>query len=326
MRTSEKPWRLAAASIALAVGAVACGGGSDGAASGEDRTVRIAGTQAYIPTLPAFHAAETGLFDEFDVDAEVTNFEGGSASLEALAAGEADLINYFPAGLAQAMTRDVDAVVVAIGSERPNGYGVVVPESSSATTLADLAGSDVGVTSAGATTDYYARDVFGEAGVEATFVPIGGSAMIPSLVQGNVDAILAFPPLGWQLEAEGEGRFIADLAEDSELLFPDVWIASRELVEDRPEVLRDALRAIYTSVERLQADREMAVEAIIAAAGYSPETAERTFDETILGLSVDGTFTPEQMESSILLAEDAADGDLPDAAEVATSDFVPVEP
>lgn len=290
----------------------------------DNTLVRIGGTQAYIPTLPAFIAESSGLFEEFGVDGQVTNFDGGGASLEALAAGEVDLINYFPPGVAEANARGIDAVVVAAGTYSPVGWYLLVAEESDISDVSDLDGGDIGITAPGSTTDYYARFVAREAGITANYVPVGGAGMIPALTAGNVDAISGFPPLGYQLEDDGQGRVLVDLGEEEGLVLPDVWVASRELVEERPDVLQAALNAIYSAVRELQENREFAIDETMAAAGYSVAVAERTFDDTIMGLSPDGNFDYDQVEQSISLAAEEATIELPSAEDVSTREFVPV--
>lgn len=319
--------RFRVASVAGAVSAVvllaACGGGENETSSSDlGATVRIGGTQAYVPTLPAFYGAEAGIFEEHGVEAEVMNFEGGGASMEALAAGEVDLINYLPAGLAQAVQGEVEAKVVAAGSEVPQGWWLTALTDSGYETVADLDGADIGVSAAGATTDLYAQYVIDQAGVSANFVPVGGSGMIPALTEGNVDAILAFPPQGYELENQHEIVILADLAEEPALRHPDVWIASKELIEERPEVLEDTLAAFYESVQVLQGDRQLAVDQIVELAGYPDETAERAYEDTIMALSTNGEFTMDSIATAMdLSAESDA---LPPVEDIATTDFVPI--
>ena len=307
----------AAAVAAMALTSCSSGGGGE---DKENTTVRISGTKGYVPTLSAFYGDEAGIFEKHGVDAEVLDIEGGGASMEALAAGEVDLINYFPGGLAQAAASGVEAYIVAAGSLVPNGWWLTSLADSGFETPEDLDGKDVGISSAGATTDLYAQFVAREAGVNFNLVPVGGSGMIPALIAGNVDAILAFPPQGYQLEADEGINLIADLAEEN-ILYPDVWIASPELVEERPEVLQNTLDAIFETVGILQDEKDIAVQAIQDVAGYSPEIAERTYEDTIMGLSPDGKFTLDEIEEAMKLAPIDEDA-MPSVDSIATTKFI----
>src|SRR3546814_7134944 len=100
---------LAAAAVAVIVGT------ADRPLAEEVPSIRIGGTGNYGPVLPVIAAEDLGLFENVGVDAEFTNFSGGSASLEGLAAGEVDIINYFPPGLDLARQRGVGARIVSDG-------------------------------------------------------------------------------------------------------------------------------------------------------------------------------------------------------------------
>src|SRR5689334_1826753 len=78
--------------------------------------LRIGGTPNYGPVLPVHAANALGLFKKQGLTAEFTGFSGGSAAMEAVAAGEADLVNYFPPGLALARQRGVAATIIAAGT------------------------------------------------------------------------------------------------------------------------------------------------------------------------------------------------------------------
>ena len=108
----------------------------------------------YGPFAPVYAAEELGYYKENGVAAEITAYRGGPA--EALAAGAADIINFFPPGVALAVKKGIKEKVVGIGSARPAGWHIVVMANSSFRTFADVAGKKVGVTAKGATTDFYA--------------------------------------------------------------------------------------------------------------------------------------------------------------------------
>jgi len=294
------------------------------AASGPDNyTVRIGGTQAYVPTISAFLADKEGWFKKNGVSAQVTNFAGGGASLQALAAGEVDLINYLPAGVATAYTKGVKTVIVAAGTEKPVGWYLMVPTGSDIKTPADLAGKKIGITAAGSSTDYFARYVVEKAGVTANYIPVGGSGLIPALKGKKVDAILAFPPLGWQILADGSGQVLVDLATDPSLSMPDVWAASPDIIKNHPEALRAALQVMAGATAKLQSDEAFAVQQLQGITKLPKEIAQKTFQETIKTLSKDGSFTLDQVAAAAALAG-LPSGTAPASSEIATIKFLPL--
>src|SRR3546814_313231 len=264
------------------------GGTADRPLADEFPSIRIGGTGNYGPVLPVIAAQELGLFEKAGVDAEFTNFSGGSASMEGLAAGEVDLINYFPPGLALARQRGVEARIVSAGTLTPRGWAIMVKKDSPITELGQLAGKTVGITSNGSTTDFFALWAADQAGGDITRVPVGGGALIPSLISGNVEAISAYPPLSYKLELSGDGRILVDLGEAMEPNLPDVWIASDEAIEENPEAVKRALVALYSSVQYMKANPAWTLKFIQARTKSAVDVARKAFENTTMGLSDDG--------------------------------------
>src|SRR5215203_6269636 len=70
-----------------------------------------------------FYAAETlGFYKEAGVKAELTLYRGGAASQEALSAGAADIITYFGAGVALAISKGAKEKIVAAIDPTPHGW------------------------------------------------------------------------------------------------------------------------------------------------------------------------------------------------------------
>ena len=142
--------------------------------AGAQDAVRIGGTGNYGPVLPVAAAQELKLFDKVGVKVVFTNFAGGSASMEGLAAGEVDLINFFPPGLALAKRSGVKATIVSAGTVTPRGWHLMVGKNSTAKSAKDLVGKKVGITANGSTTDFFALWAANEAGGTITRVPARG--------------------------------------------------------------------------------------------------------------------------------------------------------
>ena len=74
-----------------------------------------------------FYAAETlGFYKEAGVKAELTLYRGGAASQEALSAGAADIITYFGAGVALAISKGAKEKIVAAIDPTPHGWQFLV--------------------------------------------------------------------------------------------------------------------------------------------------------------------------------------------------------
>jgi len=314
--------------------ALAYGAAASGAASGlcapalaqQGRPVRIGGTPNYGPVLPVNAALRLGLFEKAGVRAEFTGYAGGSASMEALAAGEADLINFFPPGAALARQRGVRSVIVSAGTLTPRGWKVMVAKESPIREVRQLAGKKIGITANGSTTDFFALWVGKQAGGTVARIPLGGGGLIPGLLAGNVDAIVAYPPLSYQLETSGNGRVVVDLGTAMQPNLPDVWIASERAVNERPEDIRKALVGLYSAIRYMKANPDWAISFIQEQNRFEPQIARLEYENTIKNLSDDGTIREEWVEASLELARLAGLRDLPAARDMFTTRFVPVTP
>jgi NitT/TauT family transport system substrate-binding protein len=282
-------------------------------------------TRFYGPVLPSYIAEDLKLYEKYGIKGEVTAYKGGAGAMEALVAGAADIINYFPPGVALAYTQGAKAKIVATGSAKPVGWWVMVKKDSAIKTPKDLEGKKIGVTSVGSTTDFFARWVINRAGVKAESVPVGGGGLIPHLLQGSLDAIVAFPALSYSLLTSGDGRVLVDLGKEMPINLPDVWVASDEIINKRPEILRKGLQALYASVGYLKANPDYAIKYIKDFNNYTQEVSKLEYENTIKGLSDDGMLNKEWLQNSMELAKLAGVTEMPAVEAIYTDKFVPVK-
>lgn len=287
--------------------------------------LRVGGTPNYGPIVPVHAAEKLGLFEKLGLDVEFTGYQGGAAAMEALAAREVDIVCFFPPGLALAKSRGVEAVIVGAGTLTPRGWMLMTARGSDITEIGDLAGKSVGITSSGSTTDFFALWAADQAGGEVTRVPVGGGGLITNLLAGNVDAIVAYPPVSYQMLESGDGAVLVDLGEAMEPNLPDVWIASQSIVDAQPDVVKAYLVGVYSAAVYMQANPEWAIEFLMEVNGFERAIAEREYENTIKGLSPDGAIKAEWVEASLQLAKLAGLEGLPEAETLFVDTFVPVE-
>ena len=184
----------------------------------------------YGPYAPVHAAEELGYYKQNGIKAEVTAYRGGGAAQEALAAGAADMISFFPPGAALAVKKGIKEKVVGIGAATPVGWHLVVMSNSPYRTVKDLAGKKIGVTAKASTTDFYALWAADRAGVRVDTIPVGAPGLIPTLKSGQIDAAVMHSPLPFKLIIPGEGRSLIDLGKEMEPTLPDVWIATQSIM------------------------------------------------------------------------------------------------
>jgi NitT/TauT family transport system substrate-binding protein len=257
----------------------------------------------YGPLAAVYVADELGYYKEIGVQVDITAYRGGPAANQALAAGEADLIDYFPPGVALAVQKGLKEKIVGAAQVAANGWHLVVLKDSPIKSLKDLVGKKIGVTAKGSTTDFFALWAGKQAGGNVQTIPVGPGGLIPGLKGKQLDAAVLFSPLANQMIARGEGRSVADLAKDVGPSLPDVWVASQAFIDQRPKVLEGVLGAIYKATKYLQQNRSYAMKYLKEFTGESNDTVVRLeYEDAVLGRATSARIAPEWLKASMDLA------------------------
>jgi NitT/TauT family transport system substrate-binding protein len=276
----------------------------------------------YGPYAPVYAAEELGYYKENGVKAEITAYRGGAAAQEAMAAGAADIISFFPPGIALAVKKGIKEKVVGIGSSTPIGWHIMVNASSPYRSVKDLAGKKIGITAKGSTTDFYALWAANRAGVKVEVVPVGAPALIPTLKSNQTDAAVFNPPLPFRLLLSGEGRSLVDLGKEMEPTLPDVWAATQALIDSNPKAVEGVLRAIYKATAYMKKNRPYALEFMRKFTGEKDaKVTEMEFDIVLSGRPTAAKIERKWIESSLELAKLGGVTDLPPIEEIFTDRF-----
>jgi NitT/TauT family transport system substrate-binding protein len=276
----------------------------------------------YGPFAPVYAADELGYYRENGVSAEITAYRGGPAAQEALAAGAADIINFFPPGVALAVNKGIKEKIVGIGSAKPDGWHIVVMASSPFRAVADLAGKKIGVTAKGATTDFYALWAAKRAGVKIETIPVGAPALIPTLKSGQIDVAVLNSPLSFRLIVSGEGRSLVDLGKEMEPTLPDVWVATQSLIDSHPQAVEGTLRAIYKATAYMKKNRGYGIEYLRKFTGEKDDkVVELEYDVVLSGRPTSARIEGAWMQASLALAVLGGITDLPAIPQLFTDRF-----
>ncbi len=275
-----------------------------GAAAAAQELVRIGLAVPNNAAYVQFYAADTlGFYKEAGLKTEITLYRGGAASQEALSAGAADIITYFGAGVALAVSKGAKEKIVATIDPTPHGWQFLVLASSPIKTLKDLDGKKIGVATKAGTADMFALWIADKAGAHVQTIPVGGGGMVPALRAGQVDAIAMFPGLSLQLVATGEARSLMDIGKEMEPTLPDVIVASQEMMDKRPQAVRGTLAAIYKAVGHLRGNRDWALKYL---KDFTQEKDDKvnvlTYEQVVVPLSQDGVVKPEWISNSVNIA------------------------
>ena len=226
----------------LAIALAGCGG--SGGSGGTDRLDLVLD---FFPN--ADHAGiYAAPFEEHGLDVKIRTPSDPAAPLKLLAAGKADLaVSYEPEVL---RARDKGAPVVAVAAlVRVPLTSIVSLPDAGIENPEDLRGKTVGT----AGIDYQRAylDAIAPDGVRTRNV---GFDLVPALVSGKVDAVLGayWNYEGIQLRQKGRAPRIIRIEQAGVPTYDELVIVARESdVSDRPEPIRDFLKALAEGTEKL---------------------------------------------------------------------------
>ena len=291
-------------------------------------TVRIGlPTKTYWPTTIAETAVRQKLFEKEGIGAELTIYRGGAETFEALAAGAADVILDAPSLPAAGRRKGVMSKVVANAAMGNFGWQLMVLAKSTLD-VKDLNGKKVAITSAGSGSDLLALWTIQEKKIDFTRVPVGGGGLVPNLLAGNVDAAVVYSPLSFQIARSGEARSLLDYAREVPPSLTGGWITPDKYAQEKPEMVRKTLNALYGALAFMRDNRDATVSLIAGLYEIPPEIAALEYENTILKLETSGDMSAANILQALQLSLDMARlggmKDLVPAAEIVSTQFKPV--
>ncbi len=253
-------------------------------------------------------------------------FRGGAAAQEAMSAGAADIIAYFAPAVALANLKGVREKMVGTVSAGHVGWNLIVKADSSIKTLKDLDGKKVGISAKATTSDMAALFIAEKAGVKFQEIPLG-AALVPGLRSAQVDGIVFSALITLREIDAGQARSLIDLTSEMPPTLADVYVASQDMIDKRPQDLRGALAAIYEALAYMRQNRDWTL-------GYLKEFAKsdnaklnaQLYEHVIKELSPDGRIDKAWITNGLALAARA--WDMPELAKadpdaIFSNDFHP---
>lgn len=162
-------------------------------------------------------ASELKLFEKYGLDARLVHITAGTTSINALIAGDVDMVITTSSAAIAAALRDAPVTIIATNGSPP--YKLVAHPS--VTSIAQLKGKVVGSSQLGSGSDFALRKLLPKIGLipgkDVTILPTGlseSNKRILLIFQGRIDATLATLENVFQLELSGQKlSVLADLRE-----------------------------------------------------------------------------------------------------------------
>ena len=288
--------------------------------------VRIGFAAESLDYAPAFAAERLGLFKKHDVEVKLIVFRGGAAAQEAMSAGAADIIAYFAPAVALANLKGVREKMVGTVSAGHVGWNLIVKADSPVRTLKDLAGRKVGISAKATTSDMAALFIAEKAGVKFQEIPLG-AGLVPGLRSGQVDGIVFSALITLREIDAGQARSLIDLSSEMPPTLANVYVASQDMIDKRPQELRGALAAIYEALAYMRQNRDWTLAYLKEfAKSDNARLNEQLYEHVIKELSPDGRIDKAWIGNGLALAARA--WDIPDLAKadpdaIFSNDFHP---
>ncbi|HEX4192107.1 MAG TPA: ABC transporter substrate-binding protein [Stellaceae bacterium] len=243
--------------------------------------------------LPLRIGVDRGVFAQHGLDITVTDFGGGAKLQQGFVAGAVDIAVSAGTDMGFIAKGAPELAVAAMGSKPV--LGLVVPYDSPLKTVDDLKGKKVGVTTVGSLTEWLMKRLMEQKHWPpnaVSLVPIGSelSNEIALVTAGQIDAVVAPPALGLQLEAQKHGRLLLKTIDPGADFLGEAIFASTALIKDHPDAVRRFLAAWFENLNWMANHKAEVVERARAYTRFSPEIESDEYDLVMPIFSHDGRF------------------------------------
>jgi NitT/TauT family transport system substrate-binding protein len=217
----------------------------------EEITVVIPNPSA-INVFPLWVAIGEGYFEDEGLTVNVEAVDGSAPTLQAMAAGQAEIGLPGPAPVLAARARGVDVVFI-YNHFAQSVFGLVVREESSYQSPAELKGKVIGVGTADGAEVGFTRAILNDLGMvegqDYEFLPVGdGGPATAAFERGDIEAYAAAVSDAAILNARG--MHVREITPKEYLgYFGNGYAVMRSYMEEHPEVIEGFGRALVRGVE-----------------------------------------------------------------------------
>jgi len=249
--------------------------------------------------IPVNVGDQLGIFARHGLDLKIADFTGGSKLAQAMTAGGIDI--GVGAGTEMALIAK-GAFMLAICNAAPSipFIGIAVPWGSPITTVAQLKGAKIGISSPGSLTDWLAlelarRQGWGLQGVTPVAIGNAAASVIAAFREHLVDADIAVTSLIFDMEEKKLGRLLIPVSDYAGNLAAGAIFASTQLIKTNPDAIRAFLAAWLETIAFMRAHKPETVTIENAITGFPPSVMSKEYDLTIGMFSSDCRFDAESL-------------------------------
>lgn len=307
-------------SAAGATAAVSLGG----CLGDDDPDTLTYGLIQWSPYAPLELGVEQGFYEEEGVDIEFEFFEGHTQIVQAMAAGEVDVMSFNPSSIAIARSKGAEITIIGAHEPAPRGWTLDVMADSDIEEVTDLEGRQIGIADPGAATHFYTEAIADLHGIDVEVLSLGAAGIPAGLEEGDVDAgqnVVPFNAMGYD---DGWLREIAEVSEELGDVLNGVYAASDQVIADGAN-LEGVLRGATRGVEYMVNNEEEAVDFLVNYNELPESVNQLVYEMSIQHLSTDAAMTAEDIDGALDVVQYGGvdRGDLPPTEEFFTDEFIP---
>ena len=182
----------------------------------EKRDVHIAvGGKSALYYLPLTITEQLGYFKDEGLNVRISDFPGGTRSLEAVVGGSADVVSGAYEHTINMQSKKINFQAFVLTGACPQiSVGIVAARAASYKSPKDLKGFKVGISAPGSSTNMVINYLIAKGGLKPSDISVigvgAGSTVIAAVDQGRVDALSQTDPVMTILEKNGKIKVIAE--------------------------------------------------------------------------------------------------------------------
>ena len=262
--------------------------------------------------LPLTVTEKLGYFKEAGLDVEISDFQGGAKSLQALMGGSVQVVTGSFDHTIQIQAKG-ERIVALVQMGRFPGFALALrkEKADAYKSPKDLKGMKIGVTAPGSSTHFMVLYMMAQAGLkaeDASFIGTGsGNTVVAAVKRGEVDAISNADPMINILDREGAVKIVADTrtADGTQAVYGGPYPAAvlytkAEFAEKNPNTAQALVTALVRGLKWVQSHSPEEI-AKIMPEEYSLGNKEiyiQSIKTNLPAYSPDGRFTREAAETA----------------------------
>jgi ABC-type nitrate/sulfonate/bicarbonate transport system substrate-binding protein len=285
------------------------------------------------PSADDFHFSmanvgnDLGIFKKYNLEVEIISLAGGAKLHAAMTAGSADIALGAGTDFGLIM-KGAPEKGVGVLATKPSNMVLQVNNLSHITSVDQLKGKKIGVSSVGALTYWLAQQLSKREGWGLNGVQIvatgGGPASAAAFVSGQLDGAVGSLEGALKVEKAGQGKILLTFGDIVNPFIAHVIYATNDTIANRPDVVRRFLKGWYETIAYASTHKAEAIKSSQQATGLSDELANRVYDIEMQTFSMDGRFDAAGLEAVKQALLDLGQvKEKPDNKDIFTEEFLP---